>query len=553
MAKPFDPRPLSQSTLLALRTLPFRLPFNRTLFANSKPRAFPLIQPRKIWSGDAQNGDRLAKGHFRFAGRQVYMGGTTWYPAEVGEEWLKRLHSFGWLNDLRTVGDARARATARALCQHWIEDHGRYRRKSWDPVTLATRLTQWMVHFDFLSSTADPDLQRLLLRSTQQQYVYLGRVVPGKLTGSALLRCLKALLIVGLCLPGSGKTIARAQRLLERALAQQILPDGSHVERCPATHMRVLLDLSDIRAALALATMPLPEWLQRALSNSAGFLRMLQHGDRRLANFHGEPLLSARIIGEALERADNGQTPIAPSGGASGFHRLRAGRTLVLVDGGCSDYHDRLFPAHASALALELSIGPVRLVTNCGNFDLGEDWRKLQRTTAAHSTLIWSDRNSAELLEDGNLGRRPSQITARQGEDEGHIYLALSHDGYASIGGGTHYRTLSLRRDGRVFEGEDRLEGARSGEPLVRFHLNPQVRAEMTQTRRSSLLRLSVRERGWRFEVSGGILQIAESVVADERGLPQRAQQLIITPAYQGLAPEDRAMRWRFYQEGALG
>lgn len=551
MARPFDPKSLAQSTLLTAKTLPFRLPFNRTLFA-SKSRAFPLIQPKKLWPGDAQNGDRLTKGHFRFAGQQVYMGSTTWYPAEVGEEWLKRLHSFNWLDDLRAAGDAKAKATARALCQHWIEDHGRYRRKSWEPVTLATRLTQWMAHFDFLSSTADPDLQRLLLRSAQQQYIYLNQVTPSKLTGSALLRCLKALLIVGLCLPGSGKGIAKAQHLLEKALEKQIFPDGSHVERCPATHMRVLLDLLDVRAALALATMPIPEWLQRALSNSAGFLRMLQHGDGRLANFHGEPLLSARIIGEALERADNGQTPIAPGGGASGFHRLRASRTLVLVDGGRSQDHDRLFPAHASSLALELSIGQVRLVTNCGNFDLGEDWRKLQRTTAAHSTLVWSDRNSAELLDDGNLGRMPSQVMAWQAEDEGHFYLSLSHDGYASIGGGTHYRTLSLRKDGKVLEGEDRLEGAESGEALVRFHLNPQVRAEMTQTRRSSLLRLSARERGWRFDVSGGILQIAESVVADEKGLPQRAQQLIVAPAYEGLAPEDRAMRWRFYQEGAL-
>ena len=77
------------------------------------------------------------------------------------------------------------------------------------------------------------------------------------------------------------------------------------------------------------------------------------------------------------------------------------------------------------------------------------------------------------------------------------------------------------------------------------------VKAERTQGGRAALLRIGARELGWRFEVRGGTLQIAESVVADERGQPTRAQQLIIAPAYDGLAPEDRAMRWIFYQEGA--
>ena len=480
------------------------------------------------------------------------MAASTWYPMEVGDEWLKRLHSFNWLDDLRATSAQQARTTARALTLRWIQDHGRLRPKSWEPVTLATRLTQWMAHFEFLSSSADPNLQRALLKSTTQQYRYLSLVVPGNLQASNLIRSLKALIIVGHCLPRSGKIIARAMDDLRKALAHQIRPDGSHIERCPASHMRVLLDLLDTRAALSLAGQNPPTWLNEALNKSAGFLRLLQHGDGRLGNFQAEPLLSARLIDEALERADGGLTPIAPSGGASGFYRLRAGRTLVLVDAGTAPPGPKICGAHASALAFELSIGQVRLVTNCGQFDLADDWKQLQRTTAAHSTLVWNDRNSAELLSHGGLGRQPSQILTRQTETPTHQQISLSHDGYEDVGGGIHYRTLYLRKDGLVIEGEDRLESAADGSVIVRFHLNPQVRAEVTQTRRSALLRLSARERGWRFEATGATLQIAESVVADEMGQPQRAQQLILSPAYEGLAPEDRAMRWKFFQEGAL-
>lgn len=546
--------PLSP-TLTFFSTLAFRLPYNQRFMAR-RSRAFPLIQPRKLWPGNGESGDRLTKGHFRFAGKQVDMAASSWYPGEVDDDWLARLHAFNWLDDLRASSSNSARTTARALTLRWIEDHRRYRRKSWDPAVLATRLTQWMAHFDFLSSTADPSLQRSLLKSTMQQYRFLSRVTPGLSQGAVRTRALKALICVGYCLPGSGQTIARAKEALADTLGDLILPDGSMADRSSAVHMRLLLDLIDIRAALSLAGAQVPDWLTQALGKLAGFLRLLQHGDGRLANFQGEALLSARLISEALERADGGATPIAPSGGASGFYRLRAKRSLLLVDTGTArpDTPPPILGqgAHASALAFEFSVGQVRLVGNCGNFDLGTDWKQLQRATAAHSTLVWDDRNSSELLPDGGIGRQPSQIIVRASQSHDYDQLHLSHDGYASIGGGTHYRTLGLRSDGAVLAGEDRLEGAESGQPLVRFHLHPSVRAEMTMNRRGALLRLAARERGWRFDVSGAALQIAETVIADERGAPLRAQQLILAPDYEGLAPEDRAMRWKFYQEGAI-
>ena len=544
-----------------LATLVYRLPFNQWVTARGS-RAFSLIQPRKIWPGNQENGDRLTKGHFRFAGKQIDMASSTWYPLEVDRDWISRLHTFNWLDDLRASSDLSARTTARALTLRWIEDHRRYKAISWEPVTLATRLTQWLANFDFLSTTADPSLQRALLRSATQQYGYLTTQVPGNLRGTGLIRALKALIIVGYCLPRCGQHIARATALLETALEEQIAQDGSHMEGHPATAMRLLLDLLDIRAVFSLAGVAPPAFVSSALARLAGHIRLLQHGDGRLAYFHGEPHLSAKLIQEALERADGGITPpprpTATGAGLAGIYRLKAGRSLLLVDVS-APFEERAeqgylpfgsLGRHASALAFEFSIGIARLITNCGNFDLGKDWKLLQRATAAHSTLVWDDRNSAEILPDGGLGRQPTASMIRAGAGQGFKYLHLSHDGYVPIGGGTHYRSLWLRDDGLILNGEDRLEGAQSGSPLLRFHLSPLIKAERTQGGRAALLRIGARELGWRFEVRGGSLQIAESVVADAHGQPSRAQQLIIAPAYEGLAPEDRAMRWMFYQEG---
>ncbi len=532
-----------------LQTLPFRLPANRRFYGR-QAGAFPLVQPKKLWPGDRDVGNRLTKGHFRFAGQQIDLRDETWYPAAAGPDWLRRLHDFAWLDDLRASTDPRARLTARALVGLWIDDHGRYRAHSWHPATLATRLTQWMAHFDFLKSTADPGLQQAVLKSAAQQAAFLRRLGPRRLSGVELIRCLKALILVDLCLVGFGPTVQKHLNDLEDALADQVRADGSHAQRCPQGQMRVLLDLIDIGSALTLAAQALPQGIRITLASLAGAIRQLQHGNGRLARFQGEPLVGTDLIREALERADGGQTPAAGPEGNDGFYRLKARRSLLLVDAGKAPQRPGPCGVHAGTLAFEFSIGQVRLVTNCGNFDAGSDWAQFQRTTNAHSTLIWANRDSSELLSHGRVGRSPQQIQTQVEQDASGAYMRLSHDGYAGLGGGVHTRTLGLRADGLVLEGEDRMGGTGLDQALVRFHLNPGISAELTQTRRAALLRLSARETGWRFETWGARLQIAETVVASEQGAPTRSQQLILSPDPQGTAPDRGALRWRFSQEG---
>src|SRR3546814_2705833 len=63
----------------------------------------------------------------------------------------------------------------------------------------------------------------------------------------------------------------------------------------------------------------------------AAMLRLLQHGDGGLALFNGSNEGEDLQIGLVLQRAASGKGPLQ-SAPASGFQRLQAGRTLVLVD-----------------------------------------------------------------------------------------------------------------------------------------------------------------------------------------------------------------------------
>jgi uncharacterized heparinase superfamily protein len=88
--------------------------------------------------------------------------------------------------------------------------------------------------------------------------------------------------------------------------------------------------------------------------------------------------------------------------------------------------------AHAGTLSIELSVGRERLIVNCGDAPAGgREWHDAARSTAAHSTLVVADTNSAEPRQIG-LGRRPEKVEVQRQEANGAHWLEASHDGYAS-------------------------------------------------------------------------------------------------------------------------
>ena len=201
----------------------------------------------------------------------------------------------------------------------------------------------------------------------------------------------------------------------------------------------------------------------------------------------------------------------------SGFHRLQAGRTLVIADAaappparardvanGLPRGADRF--AHAGTLSFEMSVGRDRLIVNCGAAPAAEPaWRDALRATAAHSTLILADTNSSELKDEG-LGRRPERVEQERQEANGAQWLEASHDGWRKPFGAVHRRRLYLAETGDDLRGEDIIEMAEQGSRppgfVLRFHLHPGVTASPQQDGNSVLLRLPSGN-GWRLRAKG--------------------------------------------------
>jgi uncharacterized heparinase superfamily protein len=497
------------------------------------------------WPGDAKRGNAILSGEILLAGQMVRNPMPVWFPSDAGQNWLAAWHGFGWVADLLSVGGG-ARDAARALVQSWLTDNTSWHPIAWRTDVLATRIFTWIVHFDEIASReADRLLRRAMLASLSAQLRHLGRTAAWELAGPARLRALKGL-VGGLAAFGHGdKRVQRALQAVERELPEQVLPDGGHCSRDPSLQLDVLRDLIDMRAALRAAHTEIPAPLQGAIDRMAPMLRFFRHGDRKLALFNNSVEEDGILVDLALTRSETkGRAPThAPD---TGFERMQAGHSLVLVDAGKPPPHGFDDHAHAGSLSLEMSHGRERVIVNCGGYrGTQRAWRQVARSSAAHSVLVVGDTNAAEINDDGSLGRSPPTVRCERAEEDGHQWIAVSHDGYRQRFGITYVRELYLAADGDDFRGEDKITGRAGVNFDVRFHLHPSVAVELIGDGGAALLRLPSGIT-WRLRAAGAEMSLADSIYLGGGEL-QKTQQVVLSGI---TGPSGATVRWAIRREG---
>jgi uncharacterized heparinase superfamily protein len=496
------------------------------------------------WPGDAKRGAAIAGGEMEFAGETIRNPAPRWFPAGAGADWLAGWHGFGWLADLAAAG-AGARDTARGLVQDWLAENEAWHPLAWRSDVLATRIFSWILYFDELvGREPDPAPRRRLLASLAAQLRHLGRTASWEVAGAARLRSLKGLVAGMTALGASPARLARALRAVEREIAAQILRDGGHIARCPSLHLQVLQDLIDMRAALRAAKAVVPAGLQEAIERMAPILRLFRHGDRRLALFNDGLEEDGVLIDLVLTRAEaRGRAPAqAPQ---SGFQRLAAGRSLVLVDVGKPPPPGFDEHAHAGLLSFELSCERERIIVNCGAYRGSKrGWDRAARASAAHSVLVVADTNAFEIRPDGSIGRGPAIVACERAEQDGRQWISATHDAYRQRFGLSYTRQLFLAADGEDLRGEDRLAGRPGAAFAVRFHLHPSVQAALSEDGAAALLRLPSGNL-WRLRASGGEMSLGESIYMGS-GEARKTQQVVLSGK---VGDDGAAIRWAIRRE----
>jgi uncharacterized heparinase superfamily protein len=524
-----------------------------------------VISPQDLRTADATRASEICAGRFVFAGKVVTCDARS--PFEIAppsEDWAVALLGFGWLRHLRAADSGITRANARALVDEWITSHSTLEPIGWRPEVMARRIISWLSQAPLLLEDSDTRFYRRFIRSLTRHVRQLRRTVADAADGVPRLQATIALTYASLCMEReAGRTRAATKRLSDE-LQRQVLPDGGHISRNPGALIELLVDLLPLRQVFTARNMPPPDALLNAVDRMMPMLRFFRHGDGSFALFNGMGPTPTDLLTTILAYDDARGMPVA-NAPHSGYQRVEAGGTVVLMDTGGAPPIEVSTEAHAGCLSFELSTRANRIVVNCGlPATSRESWRQVARATPAHSTVTFNNASSCRFVEAGPVRRLlngapivsgPRQVTADRGEQDGAIVLRASHDGYAQSFNVIHQRSLVLAADGRRLDGEDVFVPA-IGETVVpdrdqfaiRFHLHPSVRANRLSDAHGAMLVMANKE-VWTFTAYEDRIDLEESVYLAGNDGPRRTVQIVI----HGRVGNVMRVQWTFALSASSG
>jgi len=526
-----------------LHQLIYRNPLYGYTLVGRTPKRL-LGTPPELIPGNAAKGQLILAGNLTAAGQRFSIGDIANIPEKASQQWQTKLHSFHWLSDLRAVGNNQARLLARTHITAWLDTYKNWSPLAWRTDTLGQRLTNWIIHFGFFTNDATQEFFDLFFLEIVKQARHLNRCILRIIDGPGRIQGLKGLIYCGVSVPGCEKYLQNGLRLLQNELDHQVYTDGGHYSRNPQIHMDVLTDIIAIRNTLIAAHIEVPYWLNGAIQRMVPLLRTFRHADGGLAFFNGSNTEDPTRIDMLLLKSGI-KTRAVLSAPHSGFHRLSAGRTIVLIDTGIPPNKTANKWAHSGTLAFEMSSGKDRIIVNCGMpQNATEDWKQALRSTAAHSTLTVNDINSSEINIKGGYERIPGNVTSSRREIDGSTIIEASFDGYSKLFGLKHRRLIMLAPKGDEIQGEDNLIGSGQHGYNLRFHLHPNVQSTILQDKCSALLKPR-RGAGWRFTCLDQTIEIEESIYFDDNSPRRRTQQIVI---FGSVNETNNVIKWRLTQ-----
>lgn len=404
---------------------------------------------------------------------------TVWHDTTKSRLWLYHLHYFHYLPGINRALEG----VAKELLCRFIKENPPHSQPGWEPYPLSLRIVNWIKYF--LEGRDEPT--DTILNSLWQQTSYLAHYLEIHILGNHLLANAKALIFAGLYFKKE-KWLSLGIKLFSRQLNEQILADGGHFELSPMYHAIIFEDLLDIMQLCHCYDYQYPNRWFAICEKMNHWLAVMCHPDGQYAFFNDTAHNLAATHDELktyyLHLLENKEFPLLKSKPfiddqtdmtqylkESGYCRIAHGNMVLIAD--IAEVGARYQPghAHADTLSFELSIGLARVFVNSGisTYEDGEK-RLLERSTAAHNTVVVNDENSSDVWKSFRVGLRA------------HVHdvllkaktLRATHDGYYRRFKITHTRTWQFSDRSLVIQ--DELKGKGKHKINIIFHLHPDIK-----------------------------------------------------------------------------
>ena len=391
--------------------------------------------PDRLKGLTVADAEKILQQRFYFRGEErVFADEVDWRGCPQGNtSWTWDLNRHRFFVTLGTAyyytGDARYLAKLVDLWEHWIKENPVGKTPAWKyPFEVAARLQNWIWAYFLLECPGEWTGEQLfpVLTAMREHGSFLYSNLEYHWPNNHLLLEAKALLEYALLFPQfneSAKLLARAERILEREVAAQVLADGAHSELCSMYHRIIAGELGELTMLCRRNGHPLPARMEERIASLAEFTRALlsengsapllgasaqydsyirfdpvqrDYSDLNYWVWRGEPLPSvAKRTGRAPQLA------IFPQ---AGYAFLRSGCTErevhLAFDFGPFSRCPSANHGHCDALSFELYVAGQPVIVDPGVYlpwTSGNGWSQHFRSTAAHNTLIVDGKEQSEL------------------------------------------------------------------------------------------------------------------------------------------------------------
>lgn len=528
-------------------------PLHRWMLARGRPDGLAAA-PKDLRPASLSTGRQILAGAFVLSGETLAPGvrGDPWNRASPSRRFAVVLHRFGWMRDLLAAGPDGA-AEGLRLTLEWSRTFGRWNAFSWSAEVLERRVYNLACAARTICARAsDAEAARIALDLCRQARRLLEvDESPAREAERATVAA-----IAGTALSGRAgdRLLAKGLARLKRVLPITVTPDGGHASRNPQAALELYFDLSTLDDALAQRGLSAPEELLRAIDRLSGAVRFFTLADGRLAAFQGGEECERAYVSAARAQDEAGDR--AAPAARNGYHRLEARSLQICADAAPSAPGPWSVAACAQPLAIEVLVGQRRLIVG-GGWSPDAQAPQAMRLVDAASTASIGDaacgaplRGFAAKVLGPQLTGAVRRIEARRHEAPGALWLELAHEGWVERFGLRHERRLYIDVAADELRGEDSFvpigpikpNGRRFVPFMVRFHLHPDVQAQIARDKKSVLLKPEGDDRGWWLR-NDAVEVVLEPSLHYRLGQPRRSQQIVLRG--QARIAEGARLRWK--------
>ena len=508
-----------------------------------------LIVPQELRTADPSFAEELAQGQLGLGGAVASIGeGSVFDVAAPSEVWARSLHGFGWLRNLAASGTAHDQQMAIDAVSTWIDRFPPRNAVAWQPDVVGRRIQSWLTNVPFLLENVDQATYDRFADSLGLQLVQLSAQWRDAPSGYPRIEALAGLLCGALCIAGRDARVGQFEQALVAELKHQVLSDGGHISRNPATVIELLLDLLPLQTCFKARDRRVHPDLADSIARMLRFLRYLRLGDGSLGRFNGMGATPFDSLATLLAY-DPAPESILAGAPASKYARLELGDAVLIADAGPPPDLEFAGAACAGALSFEFSAGDIAVFVNAGApGPADQDWLAASRATASQNTLCMNNSSSSKLLRNRLLNRLvraspiryPGVVSSETNRERNGIALRAQHDGYVRKYGLLHQRELQLLDHGRKLAGEDTVKAAaghvrfaRDMPFAIHFHLDNEVSCRHADDPAVAILDLP-NGSTMKFQVRGAALSIEEGINFCDTAGPTRSSQIVLRGASFG-------------------